>query len=44
MTKREYPTIYERFVPLILGVLAMGIIVLLLIIVSVVLGIFPFTG
>ena len=42
--ERQYPPFYERFVPIAMGIIAAIIIVLLLIIFSVALGLFPGTG
>ena len=39
--KRRYPPIYEKIVPIALGLIALAIVVLLLIIVGVALGLFP---
>ncbi|HEY85330.1 MAG TPA: hypothetical protein G4N96_09495 [Chloroflexi bacterium] len=38
--KNEYPPIYEKGVPIILGFIALGIVVVLVIIVGVALGLF----
>jgi hypothetical protein len=40
-TKRQYPPIYEKVVPIALALIAMAIVVILGIILAVVLGIFP---
>jgi uncharacterized membrane protein YbaN (DUF454 family) len=42
--KRQYPPLYERMVPIALGIIAAIILILLLIIFSVALGFFPGTG
>ena len=42
--KRQYPPLYERLVPIALGIIAVIVIILLLIIVSVALGVFPGAG
>ena len=42
--KRHYPLLYEKIVPVALGIIAVAIIVLLFIIVSVALGLFPGSG
>ena len=42
--KRQYPPLYEKVVPLALGIIVVAIIVLLAIIVSVALGLFPGSG
>jgi hypothetical protein len=42
--KRRYPPVYERLVPIALGIIAVVIVILLLIILSVALGLFPGTG
>ena len=39
--KREYPPIYEKMVPIALGIIAAIIVVLLLIVLAVLLGLFP---
>lgn len=39
--KRQYPAIYEKFVPIALGVLVVLVAIVLLIAVSVILGLFP---
>ena len=39
--KRRYPQIYERLVPIALGIIAVIIVVLLFITVAVALGLFP---
>jgi hypothetical protein len=39
--ERRYPPLYEKAVPIALGIIALAIVVLLLIIVCVVLGLFP---
>ncbi|MFC1878652.1 hypothetical protein ACFLZW_01940 [Chloroflexota bacterium] len=39
--KRRYPAIYEKFIPVALGVIALAIVVLLTITVMVALGNFP---
>jgi len=41
--KRQYPPLYEKIVPIALGMIAIVLIVLLLIIVGVALGLFPGT-
>ncbi len=40
-TKRQYPPLYERIVPVVLGVIVIAIVVLLFISVGVALGLFP---
>jgi hypothetical protein len=40
-SKREYPGVYEKFVPIALGVVGLAIISLLIIAVLVALGLFP---
>lgn len=42
--KRRYPSLYERAVPIALGIIVLFIIVLLVIIVGVALGLFPGMG
>ena len=42
--KRQYPLLYERAVPIALGIVVFVIVILLLIIFSVVLGLFPGAG
>jgi hypothetical protein len=42
--KRQYPPLYERLVPIALGILAAIIVILLLVIFSVALGVFPGAG
>jgi hypothetical protein len=42
--KRQYPPLYEKVVPVALGVIAMIIVVLVLIIFAVALGLFPGSG
>jgi hypothetical protein len=42
--KRQYPPFYEKIVPIVLGIIALLIVVLLLIIFGVALGLFPGTG
>jgi len=42
--KRHYPLLYERIVPIALGIIAVAIIVLLFIIAGVALGLFPGSG
>ena len=42
--KREYPPVYEKLVPIALGIIAAIIVVLLLIVLAVVLGLFPGSG
>lgn len=39
--KRQYPPLYEKAVPIALGIIVMVIVVLLIIIVGVALGLFP---
>jgi hypothetical protein len=39
--KRQYPPFYEKAVPIVLGIIAIAIIVLLLVIIGVALGLFP---
>ncbi len=43
-SKRQYPPLYERLVPIALGIIAAIIVILLLIIFSVALGFFPGAG
>jgi hypothetical protein len=40
-TRRRYPALYERAVPIILAVLALIVVILLVVILGVVLGKFP---
>ncbi|MCL7454173.1 MAG: hypothetical protein M8467_14110 [Anaerolineae bacterium] len=40
-TRREYPGIYEKAVPIALGIVAAAIAILLLVILAVALGLFP---
>jgi hypothetical protein len=40
-SQREYPPIYEKLVPIALGMIAAIIVVLLLIVLAVLLGLFP---
>ena len=40
-TSREYPGIYEKAVPIALGIVAAAIVILLLVILAVALGLFP---
>ena len=40
-SQREYPPIYEKLVPIALGIIAAIIVVLLLIVLSSLLGLFP---
>ena len=42
--KREYPPIYEKLVPIALGIIAVIIVVLLLVVLAVLLGLFPGGG
>ncbi len=42
-TKRQYPPIYEKAVPIVLALIAIGFVVLLVVIFAVVLGLFPGT-
>jgi hypothetical protein len=42
--KRQYPHLYERAVPIALGIVVFAIVILLLIIFGVVLGLFPGAG
>ena len=42
--KRQYPPLYEKVVPIALGIIAIAIVVLLLIIFGVLLGLFPGAG
>jgi len=42
--KRQYPPLYEKVVPIALGIIVLAIIVLLLIILGVALGLFPWGG
>jgi len=42
--RRRYPAFYERFIPIILGIIIVAIVVLLLVIVAVALGWFPVSG
>ena len=42
--KRRYPPLYEKLVPVALGIIVLIIVVLLLIIVGVALGLFPGGG
>jgi hypothetical protein len=39
--KRQYPPLYERAIPIALGIIIVAIVVLLFIIVAVALGLFP---
>jgi len=41
---RRYPPVYEKLVPIALGIIALAIIVVLVIITTVVLGVFPGRG
>ncbi len=41
--KRQYPSLYEKGIPIVLGAIAIAIIILLLIIAGVVFGLFPGT-
>ena len=43
-TRREYPSFYEKAVPLALGIIVVVIVVLLFIILAVALGLFPGAG
>jgi hypothetical protein len=40
-TRREYPGIYEKAVPIALGIVVAAIVILLLVILAVALGLFP---
>ena len=40
-SQRQYPPIYERVVPIVLGLILLAIVVLLLVILAVALGLFP---
>ncbi len=40
-SQRQYPRIYERIVPIALGIIALAILILLLTILAVALGLFP---
>ena len=42
--KRQYPPFYEKVVPIALGIIGLGIVVLLLIIFGVALGLLPGAG
>jgi hypothetical protein len=42
--RREYPSFYEKAVPIALGIIVVAIVVLLFIILAVALGLFPGTG
>jgi hypothetical protein len=42
--KRQYPPLYERAVPIALGIVVFAIVTLLLVIFGVVLGLFPGAG
>ena len=42
--QREYPPVYEKLVPIALGIIGLIIIVLLAVILAVLLGLFPGTG
>jgi hypothetical protein len=42
--KRRYPRMYERFIPIALGVIILAILVLLIVIFGVALGLFAATG
>jgi hypothetical protein len=42
--KRRYPAIYERFIPIALGIIILAIIALLIVIFGVALGLFPAAG
>jgi len=42
--KRQYPPLYEKVVPIALGIIVVAIVVLLVIIASVALGLFPGSG
>jgi hypothetical protein len=42
--KRQYPPLYERVIPIALGVIVVVIIVLLFVIVGIALGLFPNAG
>jgi hypothetical protein len=39
--QRKYPAFYEKGVPIILGFIALGIVILLIVILAVALGLFP---
>jgi len=39
--RREYPPVYEKLVPIALGIIAVIIVVLLLVVLAVMLGLFP---
>jgi uncharacterized RDD family membrane protein YckC len=41
--KRHYPPLYEKLIPIALGILVVTILLLLVVIVSVLAGLFPFT-
>jgi hypothetical protein len=40
-TKREYPAVYEKIVPIALGIIGLAIVVLVIIAIIVALGFFP---
>ena len=42
--KRQYPPVYERVVPIALGIIALAVVVILIIIIGVALGFFPSGG
>ena len=42
--KRQYPPLYEKVVPIALGIIVVAIVALLLIILGVALGVFPWGG
>jgi hypothetical protein len=42
--KREYPPLYEKIIPIAVGIIVFAILVLLLVIVGVVTGLLPWAG
>jgi len=42
--KRRYPAVYERLIPVALGIIVLAVVVLLIVIFAVALGLFPVSG
>jgi hypothetical protein len=42
--RREYPPLYEKIIPIALGTIVIAIIILLLVIIGVITGLFPWAG
>jgi len=43
-SKRKYPFVYEKLIPIAIGIIALGILLLLIVIIGVISGLIPGTG